>query len=108
MESIVSAIIGVVCIVIGILNRMGNISMLHSYHRKRVSEEDRVPFSKMIGLGMIIIGVAMILMGGLSFLAIALQKNVYSIIGTVFLIVGLVLGLGISFYAMFKYNKGMF
>ena len=108
MESIVSAIIGVVCIIIGISNRKGNISSLHSYHRKRVSEEDRLPFGKMVGLGMMIIGIALILMGGLSFMATVLQESLYSIIGTVTLMVGIVAGLGISFYAMIKYNKGIF
>ena len=32
----------------------------------------------------------------------------YVIIGTVFLGVGIVGGLGLSFYAMIKYNKGIF
>ena len=108
MDSIISAIIGVVCIIIGISNRKGNISLLHSYHRKRVSEEDRLPFGKMVGLGMIIVGIALIIMGVLSFIANSLQESIYSIIGTVILIVGLAVGSGISFYAMIKYNKGIF
>ena len=108
MDSIISAIIGVVCIIIGISNRKGNISLLHSYHRKRVSEEDRLTFGKMVGLGMIIIGIALIIMGVLSFIANSLQESIYSIIGTVILIVGLAVGSGISFYAMIKYNKGIF
>lgn len=108
MEGIVSAIIGVVCIIIGALNRKGNISMLHSYHTKRVSEEDRLPFGKMVGSGMIIIGVALILMSGLFVLTTILQKSVYAVIGTVALILGLAVGLGISFYAMIKYNGGIF
>ena len=36
MEHLVTAIIGIICIVIGIMNRKGNVSMLHSYHRNRV------------------------------------------------------------------------
>ena len=108
MDSIVTAVIGVVCIVIGISNRKGNISMLHSYHRKRVADEDRLPFGKLVGLGMIIIGIALLLMGGLSFAATALQAKTYATIGNVVLIVGLVAGIGVSFYAMIKYNKGIF
>ena len=108
MESIVSAMIGAVCIIIGISNRKGNISLLHSYHRKRVSEEDRLPFGKAVGLGMIIIGLALMIMGILSFVASSLQKGIYANIGTVILIAGLIVGLGISFYAMIKYNKGIF
>ena len=56
-------ILGAVCIIIGIFNSKGHISTLHSYHRKRVSEEDRIPFGKRIGLGMIIIGVSVIISG---------------------------------------------
>lgn len=108
MESIVSAIIGVVFIIIGIFNRKGNISMLHSYHTKRVREEDKLPFGKLVGLGMIIIGVSLILMAILAFLSTLLQEKVYFIIGISTLIAGFLAGLGISFYAMFKYNNGIF
>ena len=44
-ELIAAIIIGVICIVIGILNMHGNISMIHSYHRKRISEADIIPFA---------------------------------------------------------------
>lgn len=108
MEYIFTVILGVVCIIIGILNTKGNISMLHSYHRKRVTEENRLPFGKAVGLGMIIIGVSFILFGTLMFTASCLEKSFLSVIASIALIVGLVLGLGINFYAMFKYNKGIF
>lgn len=108
MESAVTFILGILFICIGISNRKGNISTLHSYHRKRVSEEDILPFGKMVGIGMIIIGVAMVLMGVLSFMASRLNNDIYLIAGTVVLIVSLVVGLVIIFWAMFKYNKGIF
>ncbi len=108
MDCVVLIILGIVFIVIGILNRKGNISTLHYYHRKRVSEEDRLPFGKMVGLGMIIIGISLILMGALLLVSSITQASIYSIIGTVILIVGVLVGLGISFYAMIKYNKGIF
>ena len=108
MENIFSAIFGVVCIVIGVLNRKGNISMLHAYHRKRVSEEDRLPFGKMVGLGMIIIGLGLIAAAGLFVLSANLQNNIYSIAGNIVLGIGFAVGLIINFYAMIKYNKGIF
>lgn len=101
-------VVGIVFIIIGVLNCMGNISTLHSYHRKRVSEEDRIPFGRMVGLGMLIIGGAIILNGVLALVAEWIQKPVCSIVGTVILIVGLVVGLVLQFYAMHKYNKGIF
>lgn len=98
MENILAVIVGVVCIVIGISNRKGNLSMLHSYHKNNVSEEDRIPFGKLVGLGMIIVGAALAVYGGLSLVSAAA-------IGNAVLIVGLVVGLGLAFYAMKKYNK---
>ena len=109
MEALLStALIGIICIVIGISNRKGNISTLHSYHRKRVTEEDRIPFGKRVGLGMIIIGIALILFGLLSYLALRLDNNIFIAIGSACLIAGMAIGLGISFAAMIKYNKGIF
>ncbi len=108
MENIVLVIIGMVCIALGMANRKGNIASLHYYHRKRVSEEDRIPFGKLVGSGMIIIGVAVIVSVGLSYMAVILQQDIYATIGEVITIVGLVIGLGLNFYAMIKYNKGIF
>ena len=108
MEFIVPFIIGVVLIVLGISNMRGNISSLHFYHRNRVKEQDRLPFGKLVGLGTIIIGIALILMGALNFVASLLQNDLFIIIGSVILVIGLVIGLAISFYAMKKYNGGIF
>ncbi len=108
MDKIIQIILGVLFIVIGIINRKGNISLLHSYHRKRVSEEDKLPLGKMVGLGMIIIGATLILVGVLSIIENALQESVLSTIKLIVLAVGLILGLGINLYAINKFNKGIF
>ena len=47
---IISALIGVICIILGVSNMKGNINSLHSYHRHRVSEEDRLPFGSLVTL----------------------------------------------------------
>ncbi len=108
MENIFIIIIGVVFIIIGIINRTGNISLLHSYHRKRVSEEDKLPLGKLVGLGMLIIGGSLIIFGVLGFIEKATQNNIIFIIRHIVLFVGLVLGLVITLYAINKYNKGIF
>ncbi len=59
----VPGILGVILIVLGIMNMKGNISSLHWYHRKRVAEEDRKPFGKLVGLGTLIIGIALVISG---------------------------------------------
>ena len=108
MENIITVIIGIVCIVIGFFNRKGNIEMLHSYHRKRVTEENRLPFGKLVGIGMIIIGISVIALGILMYFAESFQQDVYMTAGYIVFGVGMAIGFGITFYAMKKYNNGIF
>ena len=100
--------IGILVCVLGIINMTGNISTLHSYHTKRVKEEDRKPFGKLVGIGTLVMGVAIIVFGAFLFAFEKTQLDRYSVVGTVCLIVGIVVGMSISFYAMKKYNKGIF
>ena len=101
-------ILGVILIVIGIVNMKGNISTLHWYHRQRVTEEDRKPFGKLVGLGTLIIGIALVLSGILFRISESTATELWLIIGCVITVVGIVVGLVLSFYAMIKYNKGIF
>ena len=103
-----SFIVGMICIVLGILNMKGNISSLHSYHRHRVSEQDRIPFGKKIGLGTIFSGAAISAFSVLSTVTLYTENQLFLLVGTVLMISGLVIGLAISFWAMMKYNKGIF
>ena len=106
--NIVTLLVGIVCIILGISNMRGNISSLHSYHRHRVSEEDRIPFGKQVGLGTIIVGIGIIVFSILSSVTLYTENNIFILVGTAFLIVGIILGLVMSFRAMIKYNKGIF
>ena len=105
---ILSFLVGIICIILGISNMKGNISSLHSYHRHRVSEEDRIPFGKKVGLGIIIVGVGVIIFSALSAIALYTENNIFILIGTAILIISIIVGLFISFKAMIKYNKGIF
>ena len=106
--NIVTFLVGVICIVLGISNMRGNIATLHSYHRHRVSEEDRIPFGKQVGLGTMVIGIGIIIFSVLSTVTLYTENNIFILTGTAVLIVGIVAGLIISFKAMIKYNKGIF
>ncbi|MBR6708655.1 MAG: hypothetical protein IKL84_03135 [Clostridia bacterium] len=106
--SVMTFIIGIVCVVLGISNMKGNISSLHSYHRHRVAEEDRLPFGKKVGQGTIMIGVAIVLFSLLSAVTFYTENDVFVLIGTVVLIAGIIVGSVITFRAMIKYNKGIF
>lgn len=100
--------LGVLLIVIGAINTTGNISSLHSYHRRRVSEENRKPFGRLVGIGTILCGAGVLLMGTATFLGEKTQISAFSIVGASLLIVCFVVGLGLNFYAMIKYNGGIF
>ena len=99
-EAIMELAVGAFIIVLGILNAKGNISMLHSYHRKRVKEEDVIPFGRRIGAGTIIIGLTIIVAA----ITDLLSLNIANII----LIIGFIPGVILIAYAMMKYNKGIF
>lgn len=105
MENVIGPIVlGILIIILGVSNMKGNISTIHSYHRKRVSEENKMPFARKIGLGTIIIGVGITVFGAISFF----ENEISTLLSTIILIISIVIGMGLSFYAMIKYNKGIF
>ena len=105
---ITTAVVGIILCVLGCINMTGNISFLHWYHRQRVTEENRKPFGKLVGLGTLIIGIAIIVFGILFFIHEYVQFSALVIIGSVILFAGIIAGMAISFYAMKKYNGGIF
>ncbi len=102
---ITTLFVGILITVLGAINMTGNISTLHSYHRHRVSEEDRKPFGRLVGLGTILCGVGIIILGISAF---AIGTYAFTITGGIIFGVLFATGMGISFYAMIKYNKGIF
>ena len=100
--------LGILISILGIINMTGNISSLHWYHRQRVTEENRKPFGKLVGLGTLIIGLSMIVFGILSLIFEQTQLQAFVVIGVIELIVSIIVGMIVSFYAMKKYNGGIF
>ena len=100
--------LGILISVLGIIDMTGNISSLHWYHRQRVTEENRKPFGKLVGLGTLIIGLSMIVFGILFLIFEQTQLRALVVIGVIELIVSIILGMTVSFYAMKKYNGGIF
>ena len=101
-------LLGVLISAFGIMNMKGNISSLHWYHRQRVSPDDVKPFGKKVGLGTLIIGIAIIVFGLFSLITYLTDIEVYTTIGAMLLIPAVIVGLGLSLYAIIKYNKGLF
>ena len=107
-ENIMIIIFGALICVLGVINMTGNISSLHHYHRKRVREEDRKPFGRLVGLGTLLIGASIMINGVLTLVYEKIQLPIYSFIGSAIVIAGVISGLVITFIAMIKYNKGIF
>ena len=105
---IVTLLVGAACIILGIMNMCGNVSTLHSYHRRRVKEEDILPFGKKIGLGTVLCGASIATYSILSMFTLRAENPTLTILATVVLIAGLAVGAAFIFYALFKYNKGIF
>jgi hypothetical protein len=100
-EYIFTAALGVFLCIIGAVNMTGNVRALHRYHYHRVTPENMIPFGRLVGIGNIVIGIAFMLFS----LLMALE---FEIVASAVMILGLVIGLGFAFYAMIKYNKGIF
>ena len=100
--------LGILVSILGIINMTGNISSLHWYHRQRVTEDNRKPFGKLVGLGTLIIGLSMIVFGILFLFFEQTQLQAFVVIGVIELIVSIIVGMIVSFYAMKKYNGGIF
>lgn len=105
---LICLLVGGLIVLLGAINMTGNISSLHSYHRHRVREEDRLPFGRMVGLGTILCGASVMIFGTMMFLYEKTQREIFSLIGTILLLVGLAIGLILTFRAMIKYNGGIF
>ena len=94
-------LIGSVLIVLGITNIKGNISSIHWYNRRKVSERDIPKYGKCVGSGTLIMGVSMMLS---ALLEVILKTTIFDNI----VLTGYVVGLAIILYGQFKYNKGIF
>ncbi len=105
---IVVILVGIACIALGISNTKGKLESLHYYHRHRVSEENRLLLGKTVGCGMIIFGLSIVAAGVLFIVTLLTGSPVFTRIGTGIIIAGFAVGIGLCFYAIKKYNKGIF
>ena len=101
-------VVGLMLVVIGMINMKGNISSIHWYHQQRVTEENIKPFGRLVGGGTALIGGALVVGGGLLALADRLSLPWLVIVAVILMVVCFIVGMILSFYAMIKYNKGIF
>ncbi len=109
MQSLITLLVfAILVIIMGILNICGNISSLHHYHRHRVAPENVKPFGRLVGIGTVIIGTAMGFYAVLSYISERLALPILKITSSIILVISIIAGLLLCFYAMLKYNKGIF
>ncbi len=100
MDNIILLLIGILLIVMGLVNITGNISTIYAYNRKHVKEEDILNYGRMVGLGTLVMGIALVM----SYFLIQFQTGVN--IGFI-LMPGIMIGLILILYGQFKYNNGI-
>lgn len=100
-EYIGMLIAGIVIVVLGITNLMGNVSTINSYNRRKVCVEDIPSYARVIGIGTIIIGLSIAVTAVLKM--IIQSELVFWLTG-----IGIFIGIAIMLYAQIKYNKGIF
>ena len=101
-------LVGVLICYFAVRNIKGDISSLHSYHRARVSEENVKPFGKLVGIGTLLCGISVIQFAILQLVTELTKNDLFVIVGTFLLFILLTMGMIVSFYAMKKYNGGIF
>ncbi len=94
-------IVGIVLVGVGILNYRGNISSIHWYNRRKVSEADIPSYGRCMGIGSMVCGGALLLT---AMLEILLKNPMVEIT----ILLGFAIGLVFLLYGQFKYNKGLF
>lgn len=98
---IVDFAVGLLCIILGLmLWKKQKISLIHSYHYKNVKKEDVPAYTRLMGIGLILIGVGICITGVLNLLYLSLWW--------VPLLVGFVMGFIIMNKSQKKYNGSWF
>lgn len=101
IEFIVMIILGIILIITGIINISGNISTIHWYNRKNVTDDNQKSYGKLIGFGTSSIGISLVVTG-------ILQLLYYKEFWFYIILIGIILGVFLILYSQFKYNKGIF
>ena len=101
-ELVLMVLLGVLFLYLGWrIWKRKEITLIHSYHYKKVSEEDKKAYTEEMGKAMIYFGVGMILTGTINFMT----NTTYS---WLFFILFFILGIIKMLKAQKRYNNGIF
>ncbi|MCH4886268.1 DUF3784 domain-containing protein [Acidaminobacter sp. JC074] len=99
---IFSLILGIFFLGLGWMTwKKEKIELIHSYHHTKVSEENKAPYTKGMGIALIIMGIGMILTG----ISDSVTGSSYS---WIYFVVSIIVGLFMIYRVQKKYNGGLF
>ncbi|MCR5635602.1 MAG: DUF3784 domain-containing protein [Clostridiales bacterium] len=103
IEAIIYSLIGVILIILGFVTwKKQKISIIHSYHYQNVKTEDIPAYTRLMGIGQIVMGTGLCIT---AVLGLVTHSIMLSLIG---FSVSLVIGVIIFHKAQIKYNGSWF
>lgn len=103
ISAVVSTVVGIVLLIVGFLMRKGNVSILHSYHYKNVTDIDA--YSKEMGSAVMFMSVPACING---FMTLFAHIKIVSVISVVLLFTGMIICVIHIFKVQTKYNGSLF
>jgi len=103
ISAVVSTVVGIVLLIVGFLIRKGNVSILHSYHYKNVTDIDA--YSKEMGSAIMFMSIPACING---FMTLFAHIKIVSVISSVLLFAGLIICVIHIFKVQTKHNGSLF
>lgn len=103
ISAVVSTVVGIVLLIVGFLIRKGNVSILHSYHYKNVTDIDA--YSKEMGRAVMFMSIPACING---FMTLFAHIKIVSVISAVLFFTGMIICVIHIFKVQTKYNGSLF
>ena len=103
ISAVISTVVGIVLLIVGILIRKGNVSILHSYHYKNVTDIDA--YSKEMGSAVMFMSIPACING---FMTLFAHIKIVSVISAVLLFIGMIICVIHIFKVQTNHNGSLF
>ena len=103
ISAVVSTVVGIVLLIVGFLIRKGNVSILHSYHYKNVTDIDA--YSKEMGSAVMFMSIPACING---FMTLFAHIKIVSVISAVLLFIGMIICVIHIFKVQTNHNGSLF
>ena len=103
ISAVISTVVGIALLIVGILIRKGNASILHSYHYKNVTDIDA--YSKEMGSAVMFMSIPACING---FMTLFAHIKIVSVISAALLFIGIIICVMHLLKVQIKYNGSLF